>query len=146
MRSRDSLDFLYPSCCRKDTCRNKNTELQGEPRYKFIHEVVSSALITGQSDNYWTAFFLNEDLFQEPQKQRLQADAELDEDGGTTDPITMTEETAATFQHPRVYGLQTLVSQLDMILEHQWAIERCFRESLDAFVSLLVCNREAIID
>ncbi|RSL64955.1 hypothetical protein CEP54_004426 [Fusarium duplospermum] len=144
MRSRESLDFLYPSYYRKEDRRVRNVGSQDEPR--FIHEVVCSALITGQSDTYWTCFFFNEDLCQEPQEQRLQAEAELDEDGGTTDPITMTEETAASFQPPRVYGLQALVSQLETILEHQWAIERCFKESLKVLKAGLVSNSDQDID
>ncbi|KAJ4237027.1 hypothetical protein NW759_000150, partial [Fusarium solani] len=130
MRSRESLDFLYPSHYLKKNRHIRNQKSPGEARY--IHDVVSSALITGQSDSYWTCFLFNEDMCLDPERQRLQADDELEEEGGTTDPITMTEQTAASLK-PRVYGLQALVFQLDTIIRQQESIAECFEDSLVRF-------------
>ncbi|KAM6532176.1 hypothetical protein FSOLCH5_001605 [Fusarium solani] len=137
MRSRESLDFLYPSHYLKKNRHIRNQKSPGEARY--IHDVVSSALITGQSDSYWTCFLFNEDMCLDPERQRLQADDELEEEGGTTDPITMTEQTAASLK-PRVYGLQALVFQLDTIIRQQESIAECFEDSLVRFVSLSGCG------
>ncbi|UPK98221.1 hypothetical protein LCI18_009156 [Fusarium solani-melongenae] len=143
MRSRDSLDFLYLFHYLKGARRIRDLESQAETRYKYLHDVVSSAVITGHNDDYWTCLFFNEDLCLEAQNQRLQAEIEFDEDGGTTDPITMTEETSASLK-PRIYGLQILVSLLDTIFNEQSMIQARFRESLNLFTRGPDIGREDI--
>lgn len=134
MRSRDSLDFLYLFHYLNGARRIRDLESQAETRYKYLHDVVSSAVVTGHNDDYWTCLFFNEDLCLDPENQRLQAEIESDEDDGTTDPITMTEEKSASLK-PRIYGLQILVSLLDTIFNEQSMIQARFRESLNLFVS-----------
>ncbi|KAF4467795.1 arginyl-trna synthetase [Fusarium albosuccineum] len=130
LRRRHSLRFLYPN---EDLDPESDDEESSLPTPTYLHDVVCSIMLTGPSEEYWTCFFLNEDLFEESDKQRLQTEEILDEDGGgKLDPFTQVVDTAAS-DFPRVFGLHVLVTVLTGAYEHQCTIQDCFQQSLNLF-------------
>ncbi|KAI8719895.1 hypothetical protein NCS52_00771800 [Fusarium sp. LHS14.1] len=124
-RSRRSLSFL-----------DLNSERLGRPEVAdgfypdpVLHEAVCSLMVTGKSDRYWTAVFLDDDFFDE--EPRLTTDEETF--GWHTDPIILKDEMKTA--SPRAYALAALAVALDKIVEHHLNIQDYFQASLSHHTS-----------
>ncbi|KAF5011179.1 hypothetical protein FDECE_2693 [Fusarium decemcellulare] len=129
LRNGHDLSFLYSN---EDLHIESDDKDSSPPNPTYLHDAVCSIILTGLSDEYWTCFLFTEDSFEDGDKQRLQAEEDVDEDGGKVDPITLAEETAASAS-PRVFGLHALVTALKRACDHQRTIQDCFQQSLNFF-------------
>ncbi|RKK83886.1 hypothetical protein BFJ68_g17403 [Fusarium oxysporum] len=105
------------------------------PRHQaFLHEAACAFMITGKSERYWTAVFLDEDFHVDPPK--LSVEEEEDVEVGSIDPIIVKAEfeSADTTASPRAYALATLAGTLREIVEHHTDIQEEFRDSLSRHI------------
>jgi hypothetical protein len=94
-------------------------------------------MLTGKSERYWTAVFLDEDFYADQPK--LSVEDEEDVVVGSIDPIIIKAEmrAAATTASPRAYALASLAATLRGIVEHHTDIQDEFAASISRHVSLL---------
>ncbi|KAI8417995.1 hypothetical protein FOFC_00557 [Fusarium oxysporum] len=97
-------------------------------------EAVFSFVISGRSDNYWTAICLNDDSFDEYPR--------IDDDDITdvpTDPIIMKPDMGNPdlMWSPRSYALLALASQLEKIIEYHKDVQFHLSISLDHYGSMI---------
>ncbi|KAF4970052.1 hypothetical protein FSARC_2870 [Fusarium sarcochroum] len=100
-------------------------------RFKgFLHEAACAFMITGKSERYWTAVFLDEDFHVDQPK--LSVEYEEDVVIGSIDPIIIKAELkdTATTASPRAYALASLAATLRGIVEHHTDIQDEFGASL----------------
>lgn len=92
-------------------------------------------MITGKSERYWTAVFLDEDFADDVPK--LSVEEEEDVMVGGIDPIIVDAEfrSADTIVSPRAYALAALAATLEGIAEHHTYIQEEFAASLSRHVS-----------
>lgn len=92
-------------------------------------------MVTGQSDNYWTAICLNDEFFEED--PRL-----LDDEIPPVDPIIqIPPPSAGNFWSPRAYALLALGLQLEKIIEHHRDVHYHLKISLNRYVSSISASR-----
>ncbi|KAF0634735.1 hypothetical protein FPSE5266_20419 [Fusarium pseudograminearum] len=87
-------------------------------------------MITGKSERYWTAVFLDEDFADDVPK--LSVEEEEDVAVGGIDPIVVDAEfkSVDTIVSPRAYALAALAATLEGITEHHAYIQEEFEGSL----------------
>ncbi|EEU49017.1 uncharacterized protein NECHADRAFT_75761 [Fusarium vanettenii 77-13-4] len=125
LRACHSLSFLNLNSQRSKLSSNEVFNL---PHPLFLHEAVCSFMVTGKSDRYWTAAFLDGDsCSKEP---RLSQEEELD-------PIVLKAETncSDTTASPRAYALAALAVSLDVVVEHHQNIQDLFKASLTLLIA-----------
>ncbi|KAF5963954.1 hypothetical protein FCOIX_13617 [Fusarium coicis] len=96
----------------------------------FLHQAACAFMITGKSERYWTAVFLDEDFADDVPK--LSLEEEEDVTVGGMDPIIVDAEfkSADTIVSPRAYALASLAATLEGIVEHHAYIQEEFAASL----------------
>ncbi|KAF4337967.1 hypothetical protein FBEOM_8129 [Fusarium beomiforme] len=96
----------------------------------FLHQAACAFMITGKSERYWTAVFLDEDFADDVPK--LSVEEEEDVAVGGIDPIIVDAEfkSADTIVSPRAYALAALAATLGGITEHHKYIQEEFAASL----------------
>ncbi|KAI8692021.1 hypothetical protein NCS56_00196600 [Fusarium sp. Ph1] len=123
-----SLSFLNLNSQRSKHSRNEVSNLLHPP---FLLEAVSSFMVTGKSDHYWTAVFLDDDSFSKEPRLLPEEDSIpfIEEE---LDPIILKAETkgSGTTTSPRAYALATLAVSLHRIVKHQKNIKDWFKASL----------------
>lgn len=92
-------------------------------------------MITGKSERYWTAVFLDEDFADEVPK--LSVEEEEDVAVGGIDPIIVDAKfnSADTIFSPRAYALAALAATLEGIAEYHAYIQEEYAASLYQHVS-----------
>lgn len=134
LRACHSLSFLNLS---RQTSKHSRNEAFNFPHPPFLHEAVCSFMVTGKSDSYWTAAFLDGESFSK--EPRLPTEEDLipfmEEE---MDPITLNTETkgSGTTASPRAYALAALAVSLNRTIEHHQNIKDWFEASLSLHVSL----------
>jgi hypothetical protein len=148
LRRRYSLSFLNPKNINAEDC----DEDHDFPRQAFLYKVNYSLMLTGKSDQYWTAVCLDEDSFED--YPRLEPDEELElgglekeEEGAEDseesqrtngpDPITFT---AQHNKQPRTYFLQAVATAHKRQVENHEEIKDLFETSLDSYVSRILLS------
>lgn len=92
-------------------------------------------MVTGQSDNYWTAICLSDEFFEEDPGL-------LDDEIPPVDPIIqIPPPSAGKFWSPRAYALLALGLQLKKIIEHHRDVHYHLKISLDRYVSGIPASR-----
>ncbi|KAJ4252316.1 hypothetical protein NW762_010913 [Fusarium torreyae] len=110
----------------------------------ILHEAACALVVTGRSERYWTAVFLDEDFYVDQPKLSVE-----DEDVvvGSIDPIIIKAElkATATTASPRAYALTAfaLAAALREIVEHHIDIHEEFGASLAQHIS---SNRHDPVD
>ncbi|CZS80559.1 unnamed protein product [Fusarium graminearum] len=96
----------------------------------FLHRAACAFMITGKSERYWTAVFLDEDFADEVPK--LSVEEEEDVAVGGIDPIIVDAKfnSADTIVSPRAYALAALAATLEGIAEHHAYIQEEYAASL----------------
>ncbi|RTE73919.1 hypothetical protein BHE90_011633 [Fusarium euwallaceae] len=92
-----------------------------------LKEVVCSLAVTGKSERYWTAVFLDEDSFDDEPRLSMENKA---------DPIILEDETNSTAitASPRAYALAALATVLDKIVEHHRDIQDCLKDNFNVHI------------
>ncbi|KAF4449035.1 hypothetical protein F53441_7685 [Fusarium austroafricanum] len=100
----------------------------------FLHQAACAFIITGKSERYWTAVFLDEDF--EVDVPKLSVEEEEDVAVGGIDPITVDAEfeSADTIVSPRAYALASLAAAIGGIAEHHAYIQEEFAASLSRHI------------
>ncbi|KAF5585095.1 hypothetical protein FPCIR_8453 [Fusarium pseudocircinatum] len=100
----------------------------------FLHQAACAFMITGKSERYWTAVFLDEDFADDVPK--LSLEEEEDVTVGGMDPIIVDAEfkSADTIVSPRAYALASLAATLEGIVEHHKYIQEEFAASLSRHI------------
>ncbi|KAF4467794.1 hypothetical protein FALBO_5329 [Fusarium albosuccineum] len=127
LRRRYDLSFLNLG---KDGWLQDVFDIEDQP---FLHESVFSLMMTGRSEQYWTAVCFDEDFLNlEP---RLDTNNETEHLDGAADPITLQAvfEATDTIASPRAYSLAAFAMTLKIIAEHHADIQERFQHSLDRF-------------
>ncbi|KAJ3534225.1 hypothetical protein NM208_g7631 [Fusarium decemcellulare] len=127
LRRRYDLSFLKFG---KNGWHQDVFDIEDQP---FLHESVFSLMMTGRSEQYWTAVCFDEDFLNE--EPRLDAEEETEHLDGATDPIILQAEFQATdtIASPRAYSLAAFAMALKIIVEHHADIQERFQHSLDRF-------------
>ncbi|KAF5227747.1 hypothetical protein FAUST_11589 [Fusarium austroamericanum] len=127
-RSRINLSFLGIN-------RPEPKELSESSTGVFLHRAACAFMITGKSERYWTAVFLDEDFADEVPK--LSVEEEEDVAVGGIDPIIVDAKfnSADTIFSPRAYALAALAATLEGIAEHHAYIQEEYAASLYQHVS-----------
>nr|CEG02744.1 unnamed protein product [Fusarium pseudograminearum CS3487] len=122
-RSRINLSFL------RINHPEPKEPAEGSPGV-FLHQAVCAFMITGKSEGYWTAVFLDEDFADDVPK--LSVEEEEDVAVGGIDPIVVDAEfkSVDTIVSPRAYALAALAATLEGITEHHAYIQEEFEGSL----------------
>ncbi|VTO84225.1 unnamed protein product [Fusarium graminearum] len=96
----------------------------------FLHRAACAFMITGKSERYWTAAFLDEDFADEVPK--LSVEEEEDVAVGGIDPIIVDAKfnSADTIVSPRAYALAALAATLEGIAEHHAYIQEEYAANL----------------
>ncbi|KAF4494406.1 arginyl-trna synthetase [Fusarium agapanthi] len=96
----------------------------------FLHQAACAFMITGKSERYWTAVFLDEDFADDVPKLSVEEEEEVMVGG--IDPIIVDAEfkSADTIVSPRAYALAALTATLEGIAEHHTYIQEEFAASL----------------
>ncbi|KAH7010528.1 hypothetical protein EDB80DRAFT_573058 [Ilyonectria destructans] len=124
-RRRHSVSFLNLESLESKTPSEEDDNTE---RQTFLYQGVSSIMLTGKNDQYWTAVCLDEDFSGE--EARLTSDDEtLDELGTPTDPILAKADCDAT-KSPREYAFAALATSLLRIVEHHGDVQDCYSKSL----------------
>ncbi|KAF5565332.1 arginyl-tRNA synthetase [Fusarium phyllophilum] len=128
LRASYSLEFLHLEESSSgeeswdNTTRSDTLVLQGG---------VFSLMVTGQSDEYWTAVCLNDDFFEEDQHV-------LDDETLDVDPIIQIPSLSPRNSwSPRAYALLALEQQLEKIIEYHEDVHHHLKISLDRYVSIV---------
>lgn len=102
-----------------------------------LHEAIYSLVITGRSEDYWTAVCLGDNCFETESRFEQQEQVEY-LDGGiypiTFQPDDAGVENSARIRSPRAYSLLALAKQAEMIVDHHTYIQELFKTSLDVGV------------
>lgn len=140
LRRRYSLSFLNPKNLKTEDCDEDHEFM----RQAFLYKVNYSLMLTGKSDQYWTAVCLNEDSFED--YPRLESEEELELEGleeeegaedsedsqrtNDPDPITFTPQDN---KQPRTYFLQAVATVHKRQAENYEEIKDLFEASLDYY-------------
>ncbi|KAI3574145.1 hypothetical protein IWW34DRAFT_836884 [Fusarium oxysporum f. sp. albedinis] len=128
LRARYSLEFLR---LEESACGEEVQEDTNSSDNLVLHEGVFSFMVTGQSDNYWTAICLNDEFFEEDPGL-------LDDEIPPVDPIIqIPPPSAGNFWSPRAYALLALGLQLEKIIEHHRDVHYHLKISLDRYNSMI---------
>ncbi|KAG7437152.1 hypothetical protein Forpi1262_v000444 [Fusarium oxysporum f. sp. raphani] len=131
LRAQYSLEFLL---LEESTSGEEFQEATNSFGNLVLQEGVFSVMITGQSDNYWTAICLDDDFFDE--HPRL-----CDDEIPASDPIIqIPPPSPGGFWSPRAYALQALVLQLGKIIEYHEDVRYHLKISLDHYVSYIAAS------
>ncbi|KAL9574383.1 hypothetical protein ACKAV7_001537 [Fusarium commune] len=124
LRASYSLEFLH---LEKSAPGEESQESTTSSDNLVLQEGVFSLMVTGQSDDYWTAVCLDDDFFDED--PRL-----CDEETPAVDPIIqIPPPSLGSFWSPRAYALLALVLQLEKIIEYHEDIQHHLKISLDRY-------------
>ncbi|KAF5551794.1 hypothetical protein FNAPI_7400 [Fusarium napiforme] len=130
LRSCYDLSFLHLEAYEIDSYFSEETD----PKDYAISllEGVCSVVVTGQSNRYWTAVCLNDDLYDGIDEPRLSPEDDMEQLDGT-DPIIM--KLAHRPESPRAYALAALATGLLKVVDCHKDIQEAFRTSLNVHVS-----------
>jgi hypothetical protein len=130
LRASYDLDFLYFA----DRALADLQENSTPDHHPILHEAVYSFILTGCSENYWTAVCLDDDYFDEESRLADEEEIEHVEDC-QDDPIIFQAELETT-RLPRSYALTALAKELEKIVEYHGDIQECLKTSIDHYVSV----------
>ncbi|KAF5686494.1 hypothetical protein FDENT_5758, partial [Fusarium denticulatum] len=130
LRSCYDLSFLHLGSSETDSYFSEETD---PPDHDIsLVEGVCSVLVTGQSNQYWTAVCLNDDLYDGIDEPRLSPEdymEQLDE----TDPIIL--KLAHRPESPQAYALAALATGLVKVVDCHKDIQDAFRTSFNLHIS-----------
>ncbi|KAF5720323.1 hypothetical protein FMUND_4145 [Fusarium mundagurra] len=130
LRSSYDLSFLHLEAYEIDSYFSEETD----PKDYGISllEGVCSVVVTGQSNRYWTAVCLNDDLYDGIDEPRLSPEDDMEQLDGT-DPIIM--KLAHRPESPRAYALAALATGLVKVVDCHKDIQDALRTSLNVHIS-----------
>jgi hypothetical protein len=132
LRASYSLEFLH---LEESASGEESQENATSSDSLILQEGVFSLMVTGQSDDYWTAVCLDDDFFDED--PRL-----CDDETPAVDPIIqIPPPNTRNFWSPRAYALLALVLQLEKIIEYHEDVQYHLKISLDRYVSYITASR-----
>ncbi|EXM30545.1 hypothetical protein FOTG_04487 [Fusarium oxysporum f. sp. vasinfectum 25433] len=130
LRSCNDLSFLHLKAYETDPYFSEETDPQDHGI--SLLEGVCSVVVTGQSNRYWTAICLNDDLYDGIDEPRLSPEDNMEQLDGT-DPIIM--KLAHRPESPRAYALAALATGLVKVVDCHKDIQDALRTSLNVHIS-----------
>ncbi|KAF5627182.1 hypothetical protein F25303_10891 [Fusarium sp. NRRL 25303] len=127
LRASYSLEFLHleepsPSEESWGNASSSNTLI--------LQEGVFSLMVTGQSDEYWTAVCLDDDFKEDP--------CLFDDETLAVDPIIQIPPLSPrNFWSPQAYALLSLEQQLEQIIEYHEDVQHHLKKSFDRYISII---------